>query len=312
MCGGMKGYGRLAIQYFEKPLTLCTLLLNYLLDHFIFLTMIRLFLLYCVGILLLSCTTQSSSYKPTTETPLNLTTHITSSLPQTEGCLIAKNHAQFQFSEDADEALQNSWYLPLSEAAEGEIAEEILYYLNNSGNVNCVIDALESYDQEYFSLSPKAVWVDLNDSGFDDLILVTNRGLWIFNCVSGVYRLSLVHGFEYNFDLQVVKVEDINGDGKVDLFISEYWIGSSCELFFEIFTWNGDQYINLFDPGERLLPANGCPAEYEIADLNGDNYYEIVVMARTSRYDSDSIRSFTRVYELDENGYFRHVYTEYR
>jgi hypothetical protein len=261
--------------------------------------------------LTMSCVTQTPIHKPVVETPLPTTTRILSSSPIADDCSNSQNQKQFQFSEEIDSVLQDSWYLSIYEVANGEMVKEILDYINDGGNVNCVLSALESYDREYYSLSPQAVWVDLNDSGFDDLILATSRGMWIFNCVSGICQLSLVHGFAYTFNLQIVKVEDVNDDEQVDLFISEDWIGSSnCELLLFIFTWDGKQFINLFNPGERLLPANNCPAEYEIVDLNEDNLYEIMVKAQTSKYDYNGpTTSFNRVYELDGDGYFRHAYT---
>ncbi|MCL4266561.1 MAG: hypothetical protein KJ069_25425 [Anaerolineae bacterium] len=302
------------------------------------LTMIRLVLVFFVGLLLISCGTQTTVPAPTnesipvptartvsvattteniisSETPtFSRTIHPTSTpvtSSQIGGCPKSINHNPFQVSEEVKVVLQDSWFLPFNEAAEGELANQILDYINEGGNINNVTNVLESCDQETFSLSPKAIWVDLNDSGFDDLVLVTSRGFWIFNCVSGVYHLGLIYGFVYHFDLEIVKVEDMNGDGLVDLFISGHWIGSSCELLLVILTWNGEQFIDLFNPDERLLPANSCPADFELTDLNDDNLYEIIVMARTSRFDSDSIRNFKRVYELDENGYYRHAYTEY-
>ncbi|HRQ38337.1 MAG TPA: VCBS repeat-containing protein [Chloroflexota bacterium] len=298
----------------------------------------KLTLVFFAGLVLISCGTQTTIPTPindsiptsiertvsavtatkniiSSEVPtVSGTTHPTSTpntIPQIEGCPKPKNHYPFQVSEEVNTVLQDIWFMPSIETAEGELAYKILDYMNEGGNINNVMNTLELYDLENFSLSPKAVWVDLDNSGFNDLVLVTSRGLWIFNCVSGVYRLGLVYGFLYHFDLELVKVEDINGDGLVDLFISGHWIGSSCELLLVILSWNGEQFINLFNPGERLLPANNCPADFELTDLNDDNFYEIVVMAWTSRFDSESIRNFKRVYELDESGYYHHAYTEY-
>ncbi|MBL4658761.1 MAG: VCBS repeat-containing protein [Alcanivoracaceae bacterium] len=156
---------------------------------------------------------------------------------------------------------------------------------------------------------------DLNNDAIDDIALTFTspqtlkpqgnklKVLFAQKGKSSFVEGEMISSMHISSMVTQVRIHDMNHDGYNDLIItgSSEMVGHAVFASTEIYVWlnNPDSLGSFLAPVSIDEKSNGKSilSSFEIADINGDNYADVVVSAATEQYEGGVIR----YYLADEN-----------
>jgi hypothetical protein len=181
-------------------------------------------------------------------------------------------------------------------------------------NAGATADALDSalYDAGVANLPITVATEDLTGNGVIDVMvslinpdssgILPMGGMWIYTCETGIYELAYEQRSQEVFGApHIWYLEDMDGDGRAELVISEATCGAhSCFEAVQLLDWEGGGIINRLVGDSLDLPN----PDIRIDDPNEDGVYNLLVVAGgVSSVGAGPPRELARVWELqDESG----------
>jgi hypothetical protein len=208
---------------------------------------------------------------------------------------------------DADDSIvdveRNEIFLPLLEPpfTIGEFETRTLEFLNAGGDPLRLQDLWRNQDAE---ISVREH--DLDKDGSKELLIAVRLrgyehfgGIALLSCIEGRYRFAdwIMNG-PYEYDPQIITIEDLNHDGKNEVILTETWSGSAYDQQFWVIGWQ-DAQIEWFLDNVRLV----CPVRWMVQDVDADGTKEIVLEGHRSSPQSGDHRRVTETYALKEENY---------
>jgi len=196
-----------------------------------------------------------------------------------------------------------------------QLEQAILDFLNKGGTPSAVVAALNPV----YNFS-----VDLTNDGLSELV-VSEKWLFVFSCAQGKYITRLkVEPEEPGKPLMAIAIKDMNGDNVPELVVREQPPGTIPGMYYQIFTWDGNQFQNVTTPDrsgkhapalqrENWIFIWGHPKEggnweqWAIYDFDNNHTLELIlkggIPASTDEHLYGPWREATQVYAWNGEGF---------